>query len=227
MAKFSHVTIFEGDEEIIEKESEKFCIQILGQKFENKIKKSICTDIIFIDSKNKKIIGINEIRKIKNDSIIKPVECDFKIYIFKNSQNLTEQAQNALLKIFEEPPKHVIFLLLCDNSKNLIPTLISRSRIIKLDGINNIDFNKDVDSFIDFLIKNNKIYALYVLSKYDSDREKIKLFLNNCKNGILLKIKKQILSVNKINLCDKLNKIMNLVDINVNKNLILLSIFLE
>jgi len=215
MAKFSHVTIFEGDEKIAEKESKKFCIQILGRKFENKIKKSICADVIFIDSQNKKSIGINEVRKIKNDSIIKPVECDFKIYIFKNSQNLTEQAQNALLKIFEEPPKHIIFLLLCNNSKNLISTVISRARIVKLNKINDENSNEDVDNFIDFLVKNDKIYALSILSKYESDREKLKLFLNNCKEKILLKIKNQILNVNNIN------------DINMNKNLILLSIFLE
>ena len=227
MAKFSHVTIFEGDEKIAEKESKKFCIQILGQKFENKIKKSICADVIFIDSQNKKSIGINEVRKIKNDSIIKPVECNFKIYIFKNAQNLTEQAQNALLKIFEEPPKHVIFLLLCNNSKNFIPTVISRARIVKLNKINDENSNEDVDNFIDFLVKNNKIYALSILSKYESDREKLKLFLNSCKNKILLKIKKQFSNTAKINLCNKINKIINFIDINMNKNLILLSIFLE
>jgi DNA polymerase III delta prime subunit len=227
MAKFSHVTIFEGDETIAEKESKNFCIQILGQKFENKIKKSICADVIFIDSQNKKSIGINEVRKIKNDSIIKPVECNFKIYIFKNAQNLTEQAQNALLKIFEEPPKHVIFLLLCNNSKNFIPTLISRAWIVKLNRINDLSSNKDSDNFIDFLVKNNKICVLSVLSKYDSDREKLKLFLNNCKEKILLKIKNQILNINKINLCNKINKSIKFIDLNINKNLILLSIFLE
>lgn len=227
MAKFSHVTIFEGDEKIAEKESKKFCIQILGQKFENKIKKSICVDVIFIDSQNKKSIGINEVRKIKNDSIIKPVECNFKIYIFKNAQNLTEQAQNAILKIFEEPPKHVIFLLLCNNSRNFIPTVISRARIVKLNKINDLNSNKDADNFIDFLAKNNKIYALSILSKYESDREKLKLFLNSCKNKILLKIKKQFSNTAKINLCNKINKIINFIDINMNKNLILLSIFLE
>ena len=227
MAKFSHVTIFEGDEKIAEKESKKFCIQILGRKFENKIKKSICADVIFIDSQNKKSISINEVRKIKNDSIIKPVECNFKIYIFKNAQNLTEQAQNALLKIFEEPPKHIIFLLLCNNSKNLISTVISRSRIINLNKIKNKNCNQDVDNFINFLVKNDKIYALSVLSKYESDREKLKLFLNICKYKILLKIKNQILNVNNINLCNKINKIINFIDININKNLVLLSVFLE
>ena len=227
MAKFSHVTIFEGDEKIAEKESKKFCIQILGRKFENKIKKSICADVIFIGSQNKKSIGINEVRKIKNDSIIKPVECNFKIYIFKNAQNLTEQAQNALLKIFEEPPKHVIFLLLCNNSKNFIPTVISRARIVKLNKINDENSNEDVDNFIDFLVKNDKIYALSILSKYESDREKLKLFLNSCKNKILLKIKKQFSNTAKINLCNKINKIINFIDINMNKNLVLLSAFLE
>lgn len=155
------------------------------------------------------------------------MECNFKIYIFRNAQNLTEQAQNALLKIFEEPPKHIIFLLLCNNSKNLISTVISRARIVKLNKINDENSNEDVDNFIDFLVKNDKIYALSILSKYESDREKLKLFLNNCKEKILLKIKNQILNVNNINLCNKINKIINFIDINMNKNLILLSIFLE
>ena len=100
-------------------------------------------------------------------------------------------------------------------------------RIKILNKINDENFKEDVDNFIDFLVKNNKIYAWSILSKYESDREKLKLFLNNCKEKILLKIKNQILNVNNINLCNKINKIINFIDINMNKNLILLSIFLE
>ena len=227
MANFSHVNILEGDEKITEQESQKFCIQILGQELKNKIKKNICADIIFIDSKNKKSIGINEARKIKNDVIIKPVECKFKIYIFKNAQNLTEQAQNALLKIFEEPPSHVIFLLLCTNSKNFISTVLSRARIIKLNNYNQEYNNQDIDNFINYLIINNKIYALYICSKYDSDREKLKIFLNNCKNEILLRIKNQILDSNKISFCQKINKVLNYIDMNLNKNLAIINLVLS
>ena len=48
---------------------------------------------------------------------------------------MTEQAQNALLKILEEPPSHVVFLLTCDNRAQLLPTVQSRSVCIPLGGV--------------------------------------------------------------------------------------------
>ena len=133
MQNIFHCLIIEGNEKDSLRETKNICISILGDNFKNKINRNTCSDIIWINQKNNKnFIGIDEIRNIKSDIIVKPVECKSKVYIIKNAHKMTEQAQNALLKTIEEPPVNVYFILLCDNSEKLLDTVRSRSQIVKL-----------------------------------------------------------------------------------------------
>lgn len=164
MVKYSHMTVVEGDAESAESEAKKICISILGEKFRYKIEKSICSDVIFVDSNVKKSIGIDYIRNIQKDILLSPIECDSKIYIFKNSQNITEQGQNALLKILEDPPKNVSFIFLCTNHRKLIQTIISRSSVIFLNNKGDLLQNYESD-LIDAVLSDNKFEVLRLSSK--------------------------------------------------------------
>lgn len=78
---------------------------------------------------------IEQIRKISLDSVIRPNDADCKIYIFeKADERLSPIAQNALLKILEEPPKNIYFFLLCKKQKNLLTTILSRCTTIKIES---------------------------------------------------------------------------------------------
>ena len=164
MIKYSHMTIIEGDSESVESEARKMSISILGEKFRYKIENSICSDVIFVDSNLKKGVGIDDIRKIQKDILLSPVECDSKIYVFKNSQNITEQGQNALLKILEDPPKNVVFIFLCTNHRKLIQTIISRSSIFFLNNKEDLMQNYKSD-LIDAVVSDNKFEILRLSSK--------------------------------------------------------------
>lgn len=62
-------------------------------------------------------IGVDEIREQINDDIdIKPYSSRYKIYIVDESEKMTVQAQNALLKTIEEPPEYAIIILLTTNA---------------------------------------------------------------------------------------------------------------
>ena len=76
-------------------------------------------------------IKIDTIRELIEDAYIKPGENDKKIFIIENAQQMGIPAQNALLKVFEEPPKNVIFFLLTTNRNLLLPTLKSRAVTLK------------------------------------------------------------------------------------------------
>jgi DNA polymerase-3 subunit delta' len=219
-----HVTVFEGESSLLIEECKKFCIDVLGKNFEHKIKKSACSDVIFIDPKDKKSIGISEVRGIQADSLLKPVECDYKIYVIKNSDALTVQAQNALLKIFEDPPNHVLFVLLCGNYKKLLPTIISRARIIRLGCSGEIQKSEDCSNFIYNLIRGNNFHILSECGRYDKKREKLRNFIENCRTEMLKMIKSGSLGIENIKFCDKLTNCLNLLDINVNQNLAIASI---
>lgn len=76
-------------------------------------------------------IGIDHIRTIQKALFLKPLG-DKKAIVIYNAQNATLQAQNALLKMLEEPPSHTIIILTAAKKESLIPTIQSRCQIIEL-----------------------------------------------------------------------------------------------
>lgn len=74
--------------------------------------------------------SISQIREIKEDANLAPVSGDKKVYILENAQEMTVEAQNALLKILEEPPTGVYFILTADSAEHLLSTI--RSRVVEL-----------------------------------------------------------------------------------------------
>jgi DNA polymerase-3 subunit delta' len=81
----------------------------------------------------KKTIGVESVRDFCGSVFLTPSELNFKMYIFDEADCITPQAQNALLKIIEEPPAGVYMLLLCENSLSLLSTVRSRAQRITLE----------------------------------------------------------------------------------------------
>lgn len=77
-------------------------------------------------------IGIGEIKKLLQKVYLKPLESPYKAIIIRDAQSLTSEAQNALLKIIEEPPEHTYIYLLTNSLNALLPTIQSRCSIIDL-----------------------------------------------------------------------------------------------
>lgn len=84
-------------------------------------------NITEISNEEKKIIDIDKIRFLKSRVYMKPINSTYSFFVIKNAELMTASAQNALLKIIEEPPRYAVFILLCNNIKYLLPTVISRS----------------------------------------------------------------------------------------------------
>ena len=78
---------------------------------------------------------IDKVREIIKDTYVKPNEADYKIYILGNAQSMNLNAQNALLKVLEEPPAYAIFILTVTNKASLLETVLSRSVVINLEGV--------------------------------------------------------------------------------------------
>ncbi len=71
-------------------------------------------------------LGVDDIRAMRADVMIRPYSSEKKIYIVPNAETMTVQAQNALLKTIEEPPAYAVILLLADGIDNFLPTVKSR-----------------------------------------------------------------------------------------------------
>lgn len=76
---------------------------------------------------------VEVIRFVRSDCYIKPNEAPYKVYCLFGAETMSDQAQNALLKILEEPPAHVLFILTCASASALLPTVRSRSQIFTLE----------------------------------------------------------------------------------------------
>lgn len=83
------------------------------------------------DITSKKSVGADEIRDIISDVYTKPFKASKKVYIIEDGDSLTVQAQNAMLKILEEPPSYAVFIICVANAELILDTVRSRSRIVR------------------------------------------------------------------------------------------------
>jgi len=94
-------------------------------------------DITYIEretalKQNVSSIGIEEIKNMHKKLFLKPLKSPIKAVVLEDAQLLTPEAQNALLKVLEEPPPNTLIILSVDSKEPLLPTIISRCKIIEL-----------------------------------------------------------------------------------------------
>ena len=75
---------------------------------------------------------VDTVRKIRDNAFIYPVEAKRKVNILLDCDKMNESAQNALLKVLEEPPQFMVFILICRSAAALLPTVRSRCVTITL-----------------------------------------------------------------------------------------------
>lgn len=85
---------------------------------------------------NGNAIKIEQIRDLKQTLSLKPLNGTKKATIIYAAQNLTSEAQNALLKTLEEPPEDTVIFLCTPNENLLLPTIMSRCEIVRLQNQN-------------------------------------------------------------------------------------------
>ena len=76
----------------------------------------------------KATIGVEELRDYREDMFLSATESRYKFYIIEDADLMTPAAQNALLKVLEEPPSAVHIILLCTESDKILSTIKSRTQ---------------------------------------------------------------------------------------------------
>ena len=108
-----------------------------------KVQKCIHPDVIYPEKTGVlQTYSIATVRKIRSDAYIAANEAQNKVYIFSDVDNMGVPAQNALLKVLEEPPKNVIFILTCTNFANVLSTIRSRTQQIALKSVSQQELHK-------------------------------------------------------------------------------------
>lgn len=90
-------------------------------------------DIMIVTGEGKSgNISVDAIRTVRADAYTPPNEASRKVYIIEDCEKLPAASQNALLKVFEEPPAGVVFILTCRSKMSLLTTILSRARVFSL-----------------------------------------------------------------------------------------------
>jgi len=189
-----------------------------------KVNKNSHADVKFIGlSEADNSIKVDDVRFIRSDCFIASNEGSCKFYIIKNADYMTIQAQNALIKVLEEPPKNVYFILLCKYSTNLLETIRSRSQIFSIgceDNSENEEFilSKDI---LESVFGGDEIELLKLFSKIPNNRKFLKSVIENIISGLLNSEKITNMDLYKFTVgINGLKNMAELIDKNINFNLI-------
>lgn len=87
-------------------------------------------DIMMIEPEGASIKN-KQIEAFQQDLQRKPYESSKKVYIIKQGDQMTESAQNRLLKTLEEPPEYGVIILISENANRFLPTIRSRCQMMK------------------------------------------------------------------------------------------------
>lgn len=134
--RISHAHILVGDDGIGKSPlATAIAIKLIGKEENREY-----IDIIhWTVEKNKASIGVGAIRELIQEINKKPYEVDRKVIIIHQGDKMTAQAQNALLKTIEEPPKNVFMFILCENLESILDTIKSRCQIHRLNPLKESD----------------------------------------------------------------------------------------
>lgn len=147
------------------------------------------------DKGNKKReIQVDQIRLMASDAYIRPSQADKKVYLIKDAGTMNVAAQNAALKILEEPPEYAVFILCTDSAEALIATVRSRCTVIRIAGERQGNFSELAEEYISLAAKKDEAKLCTFFGKNDAlDTERVNALVNDirfCLNSFLSAKKK-------------------------------------
>ncbi len=184
-----------------------------------KAKEGVHPDIITVSKPDdKKRFVKDDVKKMVADAYLTPNEATTKVFIVKELQQMTEESQNLLLKILEEPPRYTAFVLTSDNSNAVIGTVLSRVVRLRMGKTTAVEYSEKATGVVKALVNA-------LLSPYEYDRieatapmdgnkaltaEVLDLFIGVLRDAIALKSGGKILLEGFNNETEKMSFGMNL-----------------
>lgn len=204
------------------------------------------TDGIKGKSKN---FTVDAVREIRDDAFVIPNESDKKIYILKNGHNMNEQAQNAILKILEEPPSYVYFIIVTESKSTMLETVLSRVQVYSLLSDEGVITEKEavaVKNLVGAILNINEMALMEqtaVFQKNNQFAKSVLLLMTEVfrdalvkKNGFIRDFRfpeetnnlcKNLTAKSLLNLISACDELINSIDRNCNNNLLLVRMCYE
>lgn len=124
-------------------------------------------DIIYVlPEDKKKNISVEQIRELRKEVFVKAHNANHKVFIINPADSMTVPCQNALLKVLEEPPAGVVFILICESKAALLETVISRCVTLSLT-------NPPREDAAEYIVSSTKYEKTAVLDALDNANNNI------------------------------------------------------
>jgi len=114
----------------------------------DRVSRGLHTDVKVVGVEKGVKIAIDQVREMQREISLAPFEGASRVVIFDESERLSEEAANGLLKTLEEPPDRVLTLLLASDTGAMAPTLWSRCQLLELKRVSGA-------TIVDALIRNH------------------------------------------------------------------------
>lgn len=96
------------------------------------VEENLTPDVHVLGRGDKATISVETVREVRADAMLSATEFDERFYIFEDAHTMTVQAQNALLKVMEEPPTEIKIILLTTSADAMLTTVRSRARLVRM-----------------------------------------------------------------------------------------------
>lgn len=138
-----------------------------------KVARGTHLDLLVFEGEGKAgAISVEQVRKIRGRAFMTPNDGERKVLLLVGCQAMHLPAQNALLKILEEPPGSTVFILTATNRSGLLETVRSRVRTISLEDCGQPDIQPDPlgAAVFELISRGDEGGLLVLLAEYEKDR---------------------------------------------------------
>jgi len=127
-----------------------------------------------------KAVGIEDVRNIQKKTILRPFRGKTKAVVLETYEGITTEAQNALLKVLEEPPANTLIIISTAKKELILPTILSRCKIIELNGERQTLSEEENNQYFNVLMslsENGTGYRLKLAQDITKDKNEAILWL--------------------------------------------------
>ena len=111
----------------------------------SKVDVTVVTNSQYDTESKSDAVSVKTVRAASADMYVKPYSADKRVFIIPDAERMTPHAQNALLKVFEDPPSYCVIILITQNDNMLLQTIRSRAVTIRFGAL----CDADVETYID------------------------------------------------------------------------------
>jgi len=178
-----------------------------------------------------KTVGIEDVRSIQKATLLKPFRGKIKAVIINTYTNITLEAQNALLKILEEPPANTIMIITTTKKELILPTIVSRCKVIILQEkeikLTEVDLS-ELENTLNILLNDKAGAKLKIAQDIAKDKENVDLWFGKMSVFVKNKLTQDCKNLKYLNILKELQETYKVIEsTNVNQRVTLENFFLS